>query len=57
MKEYGLKINIVPPQVEAEWAALLQKTFSDLVGKTYDRDAFQRAAGYLDEYLALHPRR
>ncbi len=57
MKEYGLKINVVPPQVEAEWAALLQKTFSGLVGRTYDRDAFQRATGYLNEYLSLHPRR
>ena len=57
MKEYGLKINVVPPQVEAEWAALLQKTFSGLVGRTYDRDAFHLATGYLNEYLALHPRR
>ena len=57
MKRYGLKINVVPPQVEAEWAALLQKTFSGLVGKMYDRDAFQLATKYLDEYLAQHPRK
>ena len=57
MKRYGLKINEVPPQVEAEWAAPLQKTFSGLVGKMYDRDAFQLATKYLDEYLAQHPRK
>ena len=57
MKKYGLKVNVVPPQVEAEWATLLQKTFSGLVGKMYDRNAFQLATKYLDEYLAQHPRR
>jgi hypothetical protein len=57
MKRYGLKINVVPPQEEAQWAALLQKTFSGLVGKMYDREAFSLATKYLDEYLAQHPRK
>jgi TRAP-type transport system periplasmic protein len=57
MKKYGLKVNVVPPAVEAEWATLLQKTFATLVGKAYDREAFQRATKNIDEYLVAHPRR
>jgi TRAP-type C4-dicarboxylate transport system substrate-binding protein len=56
MKKYGLKITEVTPQAATAWADLLQKTFSGLVGKMYDRDSFQMAKGYLDEYLAGHPR-
>jgi TRAP-type transport system periplasmic protein len=56
MKKYGLKINAVTPKAEAEWAAVLQKTFSGLVGKMYDRDSFEAATRYLNEYLASHPR-
>jgi TRAP-type transport system periplasmic protein len=57
MKKYGLKITEVTPQAATTWADLLQKTFSGLVGKMYDADSFRMAKGYLDEYLAGHPRR
>lgn len=57
MQKYGLKINTVPAQTESEWADLLQKTFSGLVGKVYDRESFDMVTGYLGEYLAQHPRR
>jgi TRAP-type transport system periplasmic protein len=57
MKKYGLKVNVVPPEVEAGWATLLQKTFANLVGRAYDRDAFNLATKTLDEYLEQHPRR
>jgi TRAP-type transport system periplasmic protein len=56
MQKYGLKINKVPPAAEAGWADLLQKTFSGLVGKMYDRPSFDMANRYLQEYLATHPR-
>lgn len=56
MKKYGLSINKVTPQAEAEWGDLLDKTFSGLVGSTYDRESYQMARKYLDEYLAAHPR-
>jgi TRAP-type transport system periplasmic protein len=56
MKKYGLKINTITPQAEAQWAAVLQKTFSGLVGKLYDRESFEMATRYLNEFLALHPR-
>ena len=57
MKKYGLNITNVTPQGQAEWSDLLDKTFSGLVGKLYDRDAFLMAKGYLEQYLAAHPRR
>jgi TRAP-type C4-dicarboxylate transport system substrate-binding protein len=57
MKKYGLKINTVTPQAEAAWAETLQKTFSGLIGTMYDRESFLMAKGFLDEYLAAHPRR
>jgi TRAP-type C4-dicarboxylate transport system substrate-binding protein len=56
MQKYGLKINTVPAPTEAAWADLLNKTFSGLVGKLYDRDSFAMVKRYLDEYLAVHPR-
>ena len=57
MKKYGLKINQVPPQTVAAWADLLQKTFSGLVGRSYDKASFDMATAYLGEYLAAHPRK
>ena len=56
MKKYGLTINKVDTATEAEWADLLDKTFSGLVGTTYDKESFEMARKYLNEYLAAHPR-
>ena len=57
MLKYGLKVNTVPPETQKTWEALLQKTFSSLVGRTYDRASFDMATRYLDEYLKDHPRK
>jgi TRAP-type transport system periplasmic protein len=57
MQKYGLKMSTVTPAAETAWADLLQKTFSGLVGKMYDRPSFDMANKYLAEYLATHPRR
>jgi TRAP-type C4-dicarboxylate transport system substrate-binding protein len=57
MRKYGLKINQVPPQAEASWEDLLQKTFSGLVGRSYDKSSFEMATQYLGEYLKAHPRK
>jgi TRAP-type C4-dicarboxylate transport system substrate-binding protein len=56
MKKYGLTIDKVDAQTEAEWADLLDRTFSGLVGTTYDKESFEMARKYLNEYLATHPR-
>ncbi len=56
MKKYGLKIDEVTPKAEAQWAAVLDKTFPSLIGTAYDRQSFEMARKYLDEYLAAHPR-
>jgi TRAP-type C4-dicarboxylate transport system substrate-binding protein len=57
MKKYGLQISEVTPQAGSLWADLLQKTFAPLVGTMYDRDSFAMVKGYLDQYLATHPRK
>jgi TRAP-type C4-dicarboxylate transport system substrate-binding protein len=56
MKKYGLIMNQVPPKAEEEWADLLNKTFSGLIGTTYDKESFEMATRYLNEYLVSHPR-
>jgi TRAP-type C4-dicarboxylate transport system substrate-binding protein len=55
MLKYGLKINQVPAPAASQWADLLQKTFSGLVGRTYDKDSFEMLTQYLDEYRTAHP--
>jgi TRAP-type transport system periplasmic protein len=55
MKRYGLKINPVTPAATKEWQTLLDRTFSGLVGKLYDRDTFVMVKKFLDEYEAAHP--
>jgi TRAP-type C4-dicarboxylate transport system substrate-binding protein len=57
MLKYGLKIT--PPQKQAaqEWEEMVQKGFSMMIGRSYDRQSYDMAKGYLDEYLAAHPRR
>ena len=57
MKKYGLKVTQVTPQAEVEWTDLLNRTFSGLVGKMYDRTSFDMVSKYLDQYLVDHPRR
>jgi TRAP-type transport system periplasmic protein len=56
MKKYGLKINQASPEAEAAWDEQLHKVFAGLVGKMYDRNSFELATKYLQEYLAVHPR-
>jgi TRAP-type C4-dicarboxylate transport system substrate-binding protein len=57
MLKYGLTINQVPAPAAAAWAELLDKTFSGLVGRAYDRESFDMVTGYLREYLKDHPRK
>jgi TRAP-type C4-dicarboxylate transport system substrate-binding protein len=57
MRKYGLKISEVPPQAQASWEDLLQKTFAGLVGRSYDKTSFEMASQYLAEYLKAHPRK
>jgi TRAP-type C4-dicarboxylate transport system substrate-binding protein len=57
MKKYGLKVNPVTPAADVAWADLLQRTFSPLVGRMYDRETFVMVKGFLDQYLADHPRK
>jgi len=57
MKRYGLKVNPITPAASAQWESLLNRTFSGLIGKLYDRESFGTVKAYLDEYHAAHPQR
>jgi TRAP-type C4-dicarboxylate transport system substrate-binding protein len=57
MKKYGLTITEVPPAAAKEWESIVDKGFSFLIGRSYDRTSFDEARKYLDEFLKTHPRR
>ncbi len=57
MKKYGLKVREITPAQEAVWTDLFQRTFSSLIGRSYDRDTIDKVKAYLDEYLVSHPRK
>jgi TRAP-type transport system periplasmic protein len=57
MKKYGLSITQVPPEAARQWQQIVEKGFTQLIGKSYDRASYEAAKGYLQEYLAAHPRR
>jgi TRAP-type C4-dicarboxylate transport system substrate-binding protein len=55
MSSYGLKITEVPKSAEKLWQDIIDKGFSELIGTSFDRAAFNLAQRYLGEYLAAHP--
>ncbi len=57
MSRYGLKISQVPSQAESQWEGFIDKGFSELIGKSFDRASYDMAKKLLDEYLAGHPRK
>jgi TRAP-type C4-dicarboxylate transport system substrate-binding protein len=56
MQKYGLKITQMPEKQRIQWEQLVDKGFSMLLGKSFDRDTFDLAKKYLNEYIADHPR-
>ena len=50
MTDYGLTINHVPDDVVEEWAQLMERGFTRLVGKTVDEEALESVKRYLSEY-------
>lgn len=56
MCRYGLTVTHVTPQAMTGWQDLISKGFAQLIGKSFDTESYQMAKGYLDEYLAKHPR-
>jgi TRAP-type C4-dicarboxylate transport system substrate-binding protein len=57
MLKYGLKIVQPTKPAEKEWEDIVHKGFSMMIGRSYDRQSYDMAREYLDEYLASHPRR
>jgi len=47
MKQNGLKINNVPLAIEGEWNTEVQKGFSRLIGKSFDKESYDTIKNYL----------
>ncbi len=56
MQKYGLNITKMPEKQRIQWEQLVDKGFSMLLGKSFDRATFDLAKKYLNEYIAVHPR-
>jgi len=51
MKQYGLKVNPVPPAVVEQWAAMVNNGFvADLGGKMFDKEVYEKIKALLAEY-------
>jgi TRAP-type C4-dicarboxylate transport system substrate-binding protein len=57
MQKYGLNITQMHEKQRTEWEQLVDKGFSMLMGKSFDPVVFDMAKKYLNEYLAVHPRK
>jgi TRAP-type C4-dicarboxylate transport system substrate-binding protein len=55
MKKYGLRVNQTTKADEAEWASLMAKGLTMMVGKGYDRESYEIARQLIDEYRAANP--
>jgi TRAP-type C4-dicarboxylate transport system substrate-binding protein len=50
MKQYGLKIQPVPPDAVRQWQAIVDRGFDFLIGKTIDRQVYQQIEQHLEEF-------
>ena len=51
MKNHGLTVHEVPPQVEQEWHALVrEKAYPVFVGPRFSKEMFDTVRSILDEY-------
>jgi TRAP-type C4-dicarboxylate transport system substrate-binding protein len=55
MLKYGLKITQPTAQSEKEWADIVQKGFSMMIGRSYDKESYDMALRHLEEYRAARP--
>jgi len=56
MKQYGLKVFPVPDKVVEEWAALMDRGFAKLAGKSFDAAAADKARRLISEFRARNAR-
>ncbi len=55
MKKYNLKVNQTTKAAETEWEAFMAGGLANMVGKGYDRQSYEMAKRFVDEYRAAHP--
>jgi len=55
MVKNGLKVHIVPPEVQAQWRKMVEDVYPQVRGKIMPAEAFDAVKRYRDEYLAAKP--
>jgi TRAP-type C4-dicarboxylate transport system substrate-binding protein len=50
MKEHGLTVNAVPPEIEEQWKKLAHDSFGKLAGKSFDASSYEKVKQYLSEF-------
>lgn len=56
MKQHGLVINPVPPDVEAQWEAGVQNAFTKLAGRSFDKASYEEVRQHLVIFRANNAR-
>ena len=54
MKENGLKIHPVPPEVKKAWKATAAKGMDELIGKAFSREIYEELVKHLNDYRSRH---
>lgn len=52
MKQHGLIINPVSPDVEAQWKAAVQNAFAKVAGKSFDKASYEKVKQHLKTFRA-----
>lgn len=50
MKQYGLKVNAVPPDAQKKWKEFFDSAFLDLLGANFDKNIYEKILALLKEY-------
>ena len=55
MAKYNLKVSQTPRAAEAEWEGFMARGIAAMIGSGYDRQSYEMAKRFVDEYRAAHP--
>jgi len=50
MKQHGLTINPVSPEIEAQWLAEVKEGFNKVMGKSFDKETFDKVKQHLKNF-------
>ncbi len=50
MKEHGLKVNTVSPEIEAQWLSEVQHGFKSFIGKSFNKASYEEVKKHLKSF-------